>query len=89
MPAARGQVFGVIAQMKQSVERSIRDYPNIATASAITARWTTTRNKFFSPKSRDAIAASAASYSNLRAINKHLNESDAGLSSFRLGSGVA
>src|SRR5712671_846614 len=72
MPAAWSKVFGVVTQMQQSVQRRIRDYPNIATAPAITARWTTTRNEFLSPKSRDAIAAPAAFYSNLRAINKHL-----------------
>ena len=72
MPAARSQVLGVVAQMQERVQRRIRDYPNIATASAIAARWTTTRYEFFPPKSRDAITASAALYSNLRAINKHL-----------------
>jgi hypothetical protein len=35
MPATLSNVFGVIAKMKQSVEGTIRDYPNIATASAI------------------------------------------------------
>jgi len=89
MTAARRQVFGVVAQMEQRVERRIRDYPNIAAAPAITARWTTTRHKLLPPKSSYAISPVATSNMNLDAINKHLKLKDARRKVSRLGSGVA
>jgi hypothetical protein len=59
--------------MKQRVERIVRDDPYIASASAISSGWTTARNEFLSAKCRYTVASFATLYSNLRAINKHLN----------------
>ena len=74
MPAALGDVFRVIAQVQQRVERSIRDHPNIAAASAIAAGRTTARHKLLPTKSRYAVSAVAALNTNLCAINKHLRK---------------
>jgi hypothetical protein len=66
-------VQGVIPQMKQRVEGAIGYDPNIAPSTAVAPRRPATRDKLLSPKGSYAIASAAALYSNLSAINKHLN----------------
>src|SRR4030095_1723024 len=69
---ATGYVLRVIAQMQQRIDRFVRDQPNISAATAIAARWTTTRHELLSPKGRYAVATIPTLDSNLGAINKHL-----------------
>jgi hypothetical protein len=71
MPPALGDVFRVISQMQQRVERRIGDNPDVATASTLTARWSTAGNKLLPTKCRYAITAPATLDTNFRPINKH------------------
>jgi hypothetical protein len=73
VPAAISDVQGVIPQMQQGIEGAIGNDPDIAASSTVTTRRTASRNKLFSPKSSYAVAAAAAFYPNLGAINKHIN----------------
>jgi hypothetical protein len=75
--------------MKQSVQGSIGNDPNIAAASAIASGWTTTRDEFLTAKRSNAIAPIATLYTNFGAINKHLNRKRRRALSLGLGSGVA
>jgi hypothetical protein len=71
MQATLGYVARVITQVQQRVQRSIRDEDHIATASPISARWTTAGHKLLAPESCNAVTSVTPLYVNLGAINKH------------------
>ncbi len=78
--SALGDVFRVIAQVKQRVQRLVGFEPEVAAAPAVPARWPTARHEFLAAKGRHAVAAVSALDANLGAINKQLKfkiESDA------------
>ena len=73
MRTALGNVLRVIAQVQQRVQRAISYKDNIAAATAIASRWTTTRHKLLAPESRNTVTSVTPLHVNLGAINKHLN----------------
>jgi hypothetical protein len=77
VPTSLRNVFRVVTEVQQSIERLVGYKPNIATSSAVSTGWTTTRHKLLSTKSCNSITAMATFDTNFCAINKHLNESDA------------
>src|SRR6185295_1673814 len=71
MQAALCRVLRVITKMQQRVERCVRQNDYVAAASTIAARWTTTRDKLFSPESCNTVTSVSPLYVNLGAINEH------------------
>src|SRR6185437_2099199 len=67
-----GDVAGVVTQMQQCVQRSIRDEDLIAATAAVSARWTTAGHKLLAPESRNTVTSVSPLHMNLGAINKHL-----------------
>src|SRR6185312_4515556 len=57
MHATPGNMLGVVTQVKQRIQRAISYDPNIAAATAITARRAAARNELLSPKSGNAISS--------------------------------
>ena len=57
--SAFGFVFGIVTQMKQSIYTFVRFEPDITADSAVAARRSAARNKFFAAKSRYAVSAVA------------------------------
>jgi hypothetical protein len=72
MRTALGNVLRVITQMQERVQRGIGDEHDVAAATAIAARWSTTRHKLLAPESCNAVTAVTALNMNLGAIDKHL-----------------
>jgi hypothetical protein len=64
-------VLRVITKMQQRVERRIRQHDHIAAAPAVSARWTTTRDKLFAPESCNTVTSVTPLDMNLGAINEH------------------
>src|ERR1044072_3624463 len=71
MQTALRLVKRVITKMQQRVERSIRQQNHIAAATAVSTRWTTTRDKLFAPESCNTVTSVSPLYVNLGAINEH------------------
>ncbi len=79
MRSTLGDVPRVITQVQQCVQRSIGNYNDVAAATTIATRWTTTRYKLLAPESCNTVTSVTPLNVNLGAINKHLKiESDAG-----------
>jgi len=68
--ALRG-VVRVITKVQQRVERIIGQHDYIAAAPAITAGWTTARDKLFAPESCNTVTSVSPLYVNLGAIDEH------------------
>ena len=66
-------VLGVVAQVKQSIQRRISHQPNIPASSAVSARWSTARDEFLAPKGCYAVTTMSALHANLYAVDKHSN----------------
>jgi hypothetical protein len=59
--------------VQQRVQRSVSNENDVAAATTIAARWTTTRHKLLAPESRNTVTSVTPMHVNLGAINKHLN----------------
>jgi hypothetical protein len=71
MQTALRRVVRVVTKVQQRVERSIGQDDYIAAAPAITAGWTTARDKLFTPESCNTVTSVPPLYVNLGAINEH------------------
>src|SRR5262245_36477376 len=71
MQTALGRVLWVITKVQQRVERLIGLEDHIAATAAISARWTTARDKLFAPESCNAVTSVSPLYVNLGAIDEH------------------
>jgi hypothetical protein len=57
--------------MQERVQRRVRYDPHVTAAPSVTARRSAARDKLLAPESSHAVAAVAAFYPNLYAINEH------------------
>jgi hypothetical protein len=71
MQSTLRDVARVVTQMQQRVQRRIRDEDHVATATTISARWTTAGHKLLAPESCNAVTSVTPLHMNLGAINKH------------------
>jgi hypothetical protein len=68
---AVGNVTRVITKVQQRVQRRVGYDVNIATATTVATRWTTTGHKLLTPESSNTVTSVTPLHVNLGAINKH------------------
>ncbi len=71
MASALGLVFGVEAEVDESVVAFARFHYHVATMTAVAARRTSARHELLAPKCHAAIAAIAGFHSNFCFVNEH------------------
>ena len=73
MPAALSFIFGIEAEVHQSIVAFTRFHDYVAPFAAISARWTTSRNVLFPSESHATVSAIARFDSNFSLVDEHQN----------------